>query len=126
MITIKQLLESVDLSFEPRWVTKNENGEICIWNSMKPEFEDGCWLGSMHIYCAKFKLAEFEGKCSRDCIYEVPRKMKGKIEKLECYELADKEFNPTGKFEPMCFMTLINKINELVDTINELKEKNNG
>ena len=28
MITIDQLLESVDLDFEPRWVTKDENGTI--------------------------------------------------------------------------------------------------
>jgi hypothetical protein len=44
---------------------------------------------------------------------------------LECYELADKEFNPTGKFEPMCFMTLIQTINSLVDAVNELKGAKN-
>ena len=31
MITIDQLLESVDLDFEPRWVTKDESGSICLY-----------------------------------------------------------------------------------------------
>lgn len=31
LITIDQLLESVDLNFEPRWVTKDLDGEVNIW-----------------------------------------------------------------------------------------------
>ena len=126
MITIDQLLESVDLDFEPRFVTKDECGEIAIWPCKKPTIENnGRWCGSIHIYCPKLKLSEFDGKDWTECIYEVPRKTTGNIKKLECYELVDKEFNPTGKFEPMCFMTLIETINSLVDAVNELKGAKN-
>lgn len=31
MITIDQLLESVDLDFEPRFATKDKEGAVCIW-----------------------------------------------------------------------------------------------
>jgi hypothetical protein len=128
MITIDQLLESVDLDFEPRWVTKDESGEICIWDCNKPELDGEIWNSQNdehYEWLGKIKLAEFDGKDWTECIYEVPRKTTGKIKKLECYELADKEFNPTGKFEPMCFMTLIQTINSLVDAVNELKGAKN-
>ena len=79
MITIEQLLESVDLDFEPRWVTKDEDGCIAIWDSKKPSAEDSIylqkWLGGMHIYCPKFKIAKFDGEDWTECIYEVPRKV---------------------------------------------------
>lgn len=126
MITIDQLLESVDLDFEPRFVTKGNKGFIEI-HKATPKRYDGYW--SCHndcLDCADFgrlKIAEFDGKDWTECIYEVPRKDKPvvKIEKLACYELADEKFNPTGKFEPMCYMTLIQTINSLVDAVNELK-----
>lgn len=129
MITIEQLLESVDLDFEPRFVTKNAYGLVVVW-AEKPQPVEGYWCGGSDIAMkrSKFgtlKLAEFENKHWTECIYEVPRKTTGKIKKLECYELADKEFNPTGKFEPMCFMTLIQTINSLVDAVNELKKRGN-
>ena len=46
MITIEQLLESVDLDFEPRWVTKDESGDITIFLH-KPIPEGWCaeWRG---------------------------------------------------------------------------------
>lgn len=125
LITIDQLLESVDLDFEPRWVTKDKDGIITLYKT-KPETGRGMWVfGKLEVYqiFGKLKLSEFDGKDWKECIYEVPRKTTGKIKKLECYELADKEFNPTGKFEPMCFMTLIQTINSLVDAVNELKAK---
>ena len=128
MITIDQLLESVDLDFEPRWVTIDKNGMIKIFEH-KPE-KAGCYWQSEHplhsqAYISFIRVLEFENKPWQECIYEVPRKTTGKIKKLECYELADKEFNPTGKFEPMCFMTLIQTINSLVDAVNELKGAKN-
>ena len=128
MITIEQLLESVDLDFEPRWVTKDEDGWVGIWEE-KPRCYSyiSSWQDekSCNLNCGYIKLAEFENKPWLECIYEVPRKTTGKIKKLECYELADKEFNPMGKFEPMCFMTLIETINSLVDAVNELKGAKN-
>lgn len=30
MITTDQLLESVDLDFEPRWITQDNNGRVII------------------------------------------------------------------------------------------------
>lgn len=124
MITIEQLLESVDLDFEPRWVTKDESGLITIWaDKPSKDFASNVWIEQTEfVVLPRIKLADFENKPWHDCIYEVPRKTTGKIQKLECYELADKEFNPTGKFEPMCYMTLIQTINSLVDAVNELKE----
>ncbi len=113
MITIQQLLESVDLDFEPRFITKSKTGHISIWREKPGE--------GIFIVFGKLRISEFENKNWTECIYEVPRKTAGKIKKLECYELVDKEFNPMGKFEPMCFMTLIETINSLVDAVNELK-----
>lgn len=86
MITIEQLLESVDLDFEPRFVTKDEDGEIWIWNS-KP-VKDCNWHIQRNIprefygffITNKIKLSEFEGKNWQECIYEVPRKTTGKDE----------------------------------------------
>lgn len=124
MITIDQLLESVDLDFEPRFVTKDDDGRIIIWDvEPKHAIYSDIWHHSIchKSDCNRLKLSEFDGKDWTECIYEVPRKTTGKIKKLECYELADKEFNPTGKFEPMCYMTLIETINSLVDAVNELK-----
>ena len=126
MITIDQLLESVDLDFEPRFVTKDQNGMVWVWDRA-PYRVQKWWnedLAQKHTFgCIKFP--EFEGKDWTECIYEVPRKTAGNIKKLECYELVDKEFNPTGKFEPMCFMTLIETINSLIDAVNELKGAKN-
>ena len=126
MITIDQLLESVDLDFEPRWVTKDESGIITIWaDKPSKDFASNTWIEQTEFVLHLIKLADFENKPWQECIYEVPRKTAGKIKKLECYELVDKEFNPTGKFEPMCFMTLIETINSLVDAVNELKGAKN-
>ena len=114
MITTDQLLESVDLDFEPGWVTKDECGEIAIWTCKKPAIENnGRWCGSIHIYCPKLKLAEFSDKPWQECIYEVPRKTTGKIEKLPTSAL----FGCQGDWRE--------KINELVDYVNALIESNN-
>ena len=77
MITIEQLLESVDLNFEPRWVTKDENGEICIWDCNMPELDGKVWncLDERYEWLGKIKLSEFENKDWQECIYQVPRKV---------------------------------------------------
>ena len=45
MITIEQLLESVDLDFEPRFVTKDRDGEVYVWE-LKPRVCTAaeCWV----------------------------------------------------------------------------------
>lgn len=112
MITIDQLLESVDLDFEPRFVTKEKNGDIEIW-SEKPNYKEPYWYASSPFDVVdnvkKIKVSEFENKKPQECIYEVPRKTSGKIELLK--ETAER--------------VMLWKINELVDAVNALIESNN-
>ena len=123
MITIDQLLESMDLDFEPRFVTKDNNGEIWIWN-YKP-VKDCNWHIQRNVpreFCGffitnKIKLSDFENKDWQECIYEVPRKTTGKIEKL----LEQKLTIGKTKYEYPTHAMMIDKINELVDAVNELK-----
>lgn len=115
LITIDQLLESVDLDFEPRFVTKDNGGTIWVWSG-KPDNNMVVWnidYNSKHVGCAigKIKLSEFSDKPWQECIYEVPRKTTGKIEKLE--PLNGLQHN------------WLDKINELVDAVNELKGAKN-
>ena len=113
MITIDQLLESVELDFEPRFVTKDKNGLVSIWQEKPAQCDD---IYHVDVYnvgkvvtCPKIKLAEFANKPWTECIYEVPRKTTGKIEKVEGYT-TDK---------------ILAKINELVEAVNELKGAKN-
>ena len=78
MITINQLLESVDLDFEPRFVTKDADGEITIY-SHRPTPEGWCaewreYEGDYKTF-GELKLSEFANKHWTECIYEVPRKV---------------------------------------------------
>jgi hypothetical protein len=114
MITIDQLLESVDLDFEPRWVTKDEINGVRIWD-YKPDRNEHGWLidrVSRVVDYPYLKLAEFDGKDWTECIYEVPRKTTGKIERLEPLDGLQHNW--------------LDKINELVDAVNELKGKIDG
>lgn len=122
LITIDQLLESVDLDFEPRWVTQNKRGYVIIWNK-KPEQVDEYWdiNGFYAGLDVRLKLAEFDGKDWTECIYEVPQKATGKIEKL----LEQKLTIGKTKYEYPTHAMLMDKINELVDAVNELKGANN-
>ena len=112
MITIDQLLESVDLDFEPRWVTKDSDGTIICWaGEPRQSTATQAWIQINPYCCGKniarcLKLAEFENKDWQECIYEVPRKTIGKIEKLN---LLNDSALLWGK-----------KINELVDMVNNI------
>ena len=122
MITIDQLLESVDLDFEPRWVTKDKDGTVSIWEEKPERYNDFYRVdvdnfGEVAMY--PIKLAEFDGKDWTECIYEVPRKTTGKIEKL----LEQKLTIGKTKYEYPTHAMMIDKINELVDAVNELKGK---
>ena len=126
LITIEQLLESVDLDFEPRFITKSKTGHIGIWRE-KPEVRDIYWIGEgIFTVFGKLRISEFDGKDWTECIYEVPQKTTGKIEKLE-NELMEYTFD--GKeYETLKMPSLenfMNKINELVDAVNELKGAKN-
>lgn len=130
MITIDQLLESVDLDFEPRWVTKDEEGEITIF-SHRPIPEDWCseWREGEGDYktFGELKLAEFENKYWTQCIYEVPRKTTGKTEKIKFITGFDILENSVGSQTVSAIggRELADKINELVVAVNELKGAKN-
>ena len=124
MITIEQLLESVDLDFEPRWVTKDGDGEITIY-AEKPiqERVENLWNNLTLEYktFGTIKLAEFSDKDWKKCIYEVPRKTTEKIEKLE---VGYKDSFKIKDWQDVA-RTVENKINEIVDVVNALIESNN-
>jgi hypothetical protein len=105
----------VDVDFEPRWITKDSIGDVCVWGE-KPHKGTAVWDGYYDtdyiINCfmyERLKLAEFENKPWQECIYEVPRKTTGKIEELE-----QKDGPFTWRLDDM-----FSKINELVDAVNE-------
>ena len=105
MITIEQLLESVDLDFEPRFITKSKTGHISIWREKPGE--------GIFIVFGKLRISEFENKNWTECIYEVPRKGK-QVVKIEKLNLLNDSALLWGK-----------KINELVAAVNELKGAKN-
>ena len=118
MITIEQLLESVDLDFEPGWVTKDEDGDVHICDFHKPEPDGVMWdlpIEANYDCFGKIKLAEFADKDWTECIYEVPRKTTGKIEKL----LEQKLTIGKTKYEYPTNAMMMDKINELVDAVNK-------
>lgn len=140
MITIDQLLESVDLDFEPRWVTKDDEGDVTIW-AEKPTFMEGEYIDywsacGKYVTLEKLKLAKFDGKDSIKCIYEVPRKTDEYEQNLEKLRPADSDLvyrvhlprKTTGnEIEQKMLAELERKLNAIVDAaidaINELKEK---
>lgn len=124
MITIDQLLESVDLDFEPRFITKDLNGIVNIW-SEKPHRRSADWYCSAYATVYEgLKLAEFDGKNWTECIYEVTRKtttdskkeLVGKIEKFD-YPVSSPFYIEHN--------IIMDKINEVIDAVNELKGAKN-
>ena len=123
MISIDQLLESVDLDFEPRWVTKDKDGTITIFKT-KPKKGYDVWVfGSREEYFIlnKFKVAEFADKPWQDCIYEVPRKGKPVV-KIERFTYEDFECVPNvyGATEKVMGASCLDKLNGLVDMVNNI------
>lgn len=121
MITIDQLLESVNYQIEPKWVTKDKDGTICIFGCDKPKTARNSDFWAREEPCIAIhhiKLADFENKDWQECIYEVPRKTTGKIEKIDMLD------TPIGSLADICLVIneIIEKQNELVDAVNELKE----
>jgi hypothetical protein len=125
MITIDQLLESVDLDFEPRYITKDKDGDVYIWAN-KPklsEYGSDIWVCTgCHAEFEKLKLSEFDGKDWTECIYEVPRKTTGKIERFTQEDFAC-VFDTENYHRNVLDSRAFNKLNTLVDAVNELKGK---
>lgn len=128
MITIDQLLESVDLDLEPRWVTKDGDGIVEIW-SKRPDIGDECWYcGELSMCCAAYdqlKLAEFENKPWAECIYEVPRKTTGKIYKFDSSAIDTLYDSNPEKLKKFICGEIVCKLNEVIDAVNELKGAKN-
>lgn len=124
MITIDQLLESVDLDFEPRWVTKDKDGTVEIWSN-KPYRRNKDWdcelvtdLVASYEY---LKLDEFEDKDWTECIYEVPRKTTVKIGKLGKLFVSGTNMTMNQSIVDI----VVNTLNRVIDAVNELNEANN-
>lgn len=123
MITIDQLLESVNYQIEPKWVTKDKDGAICIFGCDKPEIAPHSDFWAREEPCIviyHIKLADFENKDWQECIYEVPSKAKttNKIDKLTT---SIRGFDEQPRMPTA--IDFFNKINEIVDAINKLMEK---
>mgnify|MGYP003307266058 CR=1 FL=1 len=123
LITIDQLLESVDLDFEPRWVTKSDDNWVIIW-AEKPFMGEDEWYHTIcrHLDCGYIKLAEFDGKDWTKCIYEVPRKATGGIEKLGKLNVSSTNMTMNQN----AVDTVVNTLNQVIDAVNELKGAKNG
>lgn len=132
MITIDQLLESVDLDFEPRWVTKDGNGDVYIFEDTPEIYKPSKqWVTTVPASGLAgyegLKLSEFADKDWQECIYEVPRKTTGKIERLKTItDPADIDLSVGAVNRIWDDTPLVHKINELVDAFNELKGKIDG
>ena len=120
MITIEQLLASVDLDldFDPRWVTNAKDRCVCIWERKPSQIDGYYWDAPGECYSfAGLKVSEFDGKDWTECIYEVPRKTTGKIEKLG-------KLNVSGTNMTMnqnTVDTVVNALNQVIDAVNELR-----
>ena len=119
LITIEQLLESVDLDFEPRFVTKDEDGTIALMDGVQPTILDDCWISRGNDNYYEFdiclKLAEFENKDWQECIYEVPRKTTGKIEKLGKLNVSSTNMTMNQSVVD----TVVNALNQVIDAVNK-------
>ena len=120
MITIDQLLESVDLDFEPRFVTKDKIGTVWLW-STKPSRLENLWGNNTDKrHSVGFLiLSEFENKPWQECIYEVPRKTTGNIEKIHIPDMDEVAESAMYSKE------LAKRLNQVIDAINELKGAKN-
>lgn len=125
MFTISQLLESVDLDFEPRFVTQDADSSIWMWREKPRTYQKNLIWNSIDenrepqgiSISNNIKLSEFDGKDWTECIYEVPRKTTGKIEKLG-------KLNVSGTNMTMnqnTVNTIVNSLNQVIDAVNELK-----
>ena len=123
MITIDQLLESVDLDFEPAWVTKDDDGDVYIFQYIPEANESvGEWITTVpggYASFGKIKLSEFDGKDWTECIYEVPRKTTGKIEKIHIPDMDEVAESAMYSKE------LAKRLNQVIDAVNELKGAKN-
>ena len=112
MITIDQLLESVDLDFEPRFVTKDKIGTVWLW-STKPSRLENLWGNNTdERHSVGFLiLSEFHNKPWQECIYEVPRKTTGNENEQKMLAELERKLNAI--------------VDAAIDAVNKLKGAKN-
>ena len=118
LITIEQLLNSVDLDFEPRWVTQDKYNSVRIWGDTKPKQTRCGWEASAPVpvsFYPNLKLTEFSDKLWTKCIYEVPRKTTGNIEKLGKLNLSGTNMTMNQN----AVDTVVNTLNQVIDVVNK-------
>lgn len=129
MITIEQLLESVDLDFEPRWVTQDEDGVTIFADKPKDCENAEQWFATNPTSGLAgyegLKLAEFESKDWTECIYEVPRKTTEKIKKFDSSAIDTLYDSNSEKFKKFICGEIVCKLNAIIDAVNELKGAKN-
>lgn len=119
MITIDQLLESVDLDFEPRFVTKDESGWIKFFSDMPRKF-GGQWVCDYEVKVQSIypiKISDFANKKWQECIYEVPRKATDEIEKLGKLNVSGTNMTMNQSVVDR----VVNTLNQVIEAVNELK-----
>ena len=126
MITIDQLLESVDLDFEPRFVTKDPNGMVWLWETKPVPLKNGWGYSTIPSHTVGFiKLVDFENKPWQECIYEVPRKKTLEIYKFDSSAIDTLYNSNPEKFKKFICGEFVCKLNEVIDAVNELKRAKN-
>lgn len=120
MITIEQLLESVELDFEPRFVTKDKYGDVRFWERepIRTNTVWTCGRASIFIAYKKLKLAEFENKPWQECIYEVPRKTKEGIVKLGRLNVSSTNMATNQHTVD----AVVDTLNQVINAVNEINE----
>lgn len=119
LITIEQLLESVDSEFEPRWIAKDNNGLVCAYTEKPLQGISSWYDGGKYVHIGHLKLSEFDGKDWTECLYEVPRKTTGQIEKLGKLNVSGTNMTMNQSVVDR----VVNVLNQVIDAVNELKER---
>jgi hypothetical protein len=113
----------VDLDFEPRFVTKDKSGIITIWaDKPSKDFASNAWIEQTEfVVIHLLKLANFENKDWTECIYEVPRKTTGKIEKLGRLNVSSTNMT----INQNTVDNVVDTLNQVIDAVNKLKGAKN-
>ena len=108
-----QLLESVDLDFEPRFITKDGDEDVAIHKERPTvDIESEYWdAGFKRKTIGPIKLAEFENKPWQECIYEVPRKTTGNENEQKMLAELERKLNAI--------------VDAAIEAVNELKGAKN-
>ena len=74
MITIKQFIESIVLDFEPKWIAKDQDGEISVYGTRPSiEADEKFWSSGSDKWqnFGIIKLTEFENCPWEECLWKI-------------------------------------------------------